>query len=75
MTEMEQLEKKDGRWKQMRVLLIITVISAFAFLSVAEQNFFGRATALIGSVTLLLPNLVNLLSSVAKLFTKNQPSS
>ena len=64
-------ESKDGRWKHIRVLLIIIVLAAFAFLSIAEENFFGRATALIGSVTLILPSILNFLGSITKLLTKN----
>lgn len=71
--KMERQESKDGRWKQVRVLLIIIIIAAVAFLSIAEENFFGRATALIGSITLLLPNVLNLLGSVTRLLTKGPP--
>ena len=63
-------ESKDGRWKHTRVLLIIIIIAALAFLSIAEENFFGRATAIIGSITLVLPNLMTLFGSITKLFTK-----
>lgn len=69
--KMERQEIKDGRWKHMRVLLIIIIIAALAFLSIAEENFFGRATALIGSITLLLPNLMTLLGSITRMFTKS----
>lgn len=68
--KMERQESKDGRRKHTRVLLIIIIIAALAFLSIAEENFFGRATALIGSITLLLPNLMTLLGSITRMFTK-----
>jgi hypothetical protein len=73
--KMEDQESKEGRWKQVRVLLIIIILAAFAFLSIAEENFFGRATALIGSITLILPNILNVLGSITKLLTKSPPSA
>jgi hypothetical protein len=60
----------DG--KHTRVLLIIIIIAALAFLSIAEENFFGRATAIIGSITLVLPNLMTLFGSITRLFTRAQ---
>jgi hypothetical protein len=69
--KMERQESKDGRWKHTRVSLIIIIIAALAFLSIAEENFFGRATAVIGSIALLLPNLMTLLGSITRLFTKS----
>ena len=73
--KMEREESKDGRWKHTRVLLIIIIIAALAFLSIAEENFFGRATAIIGSITLVLPNLMTLFGSITKLFTKGSTAS
>jgi hypothetical protein len=72
---MERLGSKDGRWKHTRVLLIIVVLAALAFLSIAEENFFGRATAIIGSITLVLPNLMTLLGSITKIFAKGSTAS
>jgi hypothetical protein len=72
---MERLGSKDGRWKHTRVLLIIIVLAALAFLSIAEENFFGRATAIIGSITLVLPNLMTLFGSITKIFAKGTTAS
>jgi hypothetical protein len=64
--QMERRETKEGRWKQARIVLIITIISALAFVSIAEESLFGRATAVIGSIALLVPNLVTLVGSISK---------
>lgn len=64
--EMARREVKEGRWKQARIILVIVILSALAFLSIAEQSFFGRATAVIGSIALLVPNLITLVGSVSK---------
>ncbi len=60
-------EVDQGRWQSAKVFLIILIIAAFGFLSIAEQNFFGRATALLGSITLVLPNIMNAIGAVTKL--------
>jgi hypothetical protein len=70
LTKLEIRESSGGRWKHIRIILVIMVLAAFAFLSIAEEGFIGRITALIGSVTLLLPNLITMFGSLTRIFTK-----
>lgn len=65
-----QRESKEGRWQNVRVLLIIIIVSAFAFLSIAEEGFIGRATALLGSIAIVIPNLITVLGVLSKIFVK-----
>lgn len=68
----EDLAKRDakegthGRWKNLRTMLIIVIVAAIAFLSIAEQGFLGRASAIIASIGILIPNLVNIFGTVGK---------
>ena len=69
-TEWRQTEEKQGSWKNLRIALIIIIIAICAFLSIAEEEFMGRVSALIASVSLIIPNIVTALGHVTKLFKK-----
>jgi len=60
-------EDREGNWGNLRLILIIIVTTAFVFLSVAEEGFAGKVTALLASVGLIFPRLITLIASVGDL--------
>lgn len=68
--EFEKKASKSGRWNNTRIMLIIVVLAMFGFLSVAEEGFMGRAAALIGSLVLILPNLLTIVGSIGNLLAR-----
>jgi hypothetical protein len=69
-TEWQKNENKNGRWNNLRIALIIIIIAAFGFLSVAEEDFLGRVSALLASVAVAVPNLVSAVGKLSKVFIK-----
>jgi hypothetical protein len=65
-TAMDGSDGRPGRWKNMRTMLIIIIIAAIAFLSIAEQEFVGRASAVIASIGVLIPSLINIFGKVGQ---------
>jgi hypothetical protein len=68
--EWQKNENKNGRWNNLRIALIIIIIAAFGFLSVAEEDFLGRVSALLASVAVAVPNLVSAVGKISKVFIK-----
>jgi hypothetical protein len=68
--EWREHESAEGNWGNLRLVLIIVIAGAFIFLSVAEENFLGRVTALVASVGLILPQIVNVVASFGNLFKR-----
>ena len=66
--EWRKNEDKNGRWNNLRIALIIIIIAAFGFLSVAEEDFLGRVSALLASVAVAVPNLISAIGQISKLF-------
>lgn len=64
--------KQQSGWHNWRLPLIILVISLLGFLSLIEQGLVARISAVLASVALLLPNIINIGSSVGRLFGQKQ---
>ncbi len=66
----KEKESTEGNWKNLKWILLILIATVFIFLSVAEENFLGRVTAIVASIGLVVPQLVNIISSVGGIFKK-----
>lgn len=66
----KEKESTEGNWKNLKWMLLILIAAVFIFLSVAEANFLGRITAIVASVGLVVPQLVNIITSVGGIFKK-----
>ena len=61
-----EMESKEGQWRKLRPIMIIVIVAAFGFLSVANEESMGKATALLASIALVIPNLINVIASIGK---------
>lgn len=73
LAEWRTKEDREGNWSNLRLILIIIIVAAFVFLSVAEEGFAGRVTALLASLGLIFPRIIGLLTSMGDLL-KKKPS-
>jgi hypothetical protein len=65
--KMERKARTEGRWSSFRLPLAIIIIASLGFLSVVEEGLFSKISALLASVALVLPTLLNVLGSLPKL--------
>jgi hypothetical protein len=66
----KEKESSEGNWRNLKWILLIVIATVFIFLSVAEENFLGRVTAILASIGLVVPQLINIVTSVGGIFKK-----
>lgn len=66
----KEKESSEGNWRNLKWILLIVIATVFIFLSVAEESFLGRVTAILASIGLVVPQLINIVTSVGGIFKK-----
>jgi hypothetical protein len=67
LAKMDKRARSEGRWSSFRVPLAIVIIATLGFLSIVQEGLFAKVSALLASVTVVIPTLLNLVSQLPRL--------